>query len=442
LVLRDRRPGTVPGEGALERLDRASANRGVAVTDATDLQRVAGTLRIVGTTKFLEAAMQRAITPVRRLRRATRRGSTLAVMTSMLGLALGVTPGLAADNGTVDAQVTVSAAAACIELSTGAVDFGTLALGAENQAGTPGITVTNCGNADATIMASGTNAAGTGASWNLVDSAATCADTLGTDNYHLAIENPGAVTTTTLSTGAKELGTLGAAGTVDHVARISTACPGSSGAGQVMSMSINYLATSVVTPPVVLEPLTADQATADAAAAYLLPPTRDYDVPATCSGDPTIACPGGSPSNPLPQVEVNATNVSTLAAGGGVWNGSATLDASTLQAIPVTYSGISCDISVHSANGSVPTLSATYTLTFQSYPTPGGPTNYIAVGNVNITGLEAADVQLTGGLSCDLLTAFISLYIPMFQNQIEAYLAGNLCGAPDPATFMACPPLP
>ncbi|HET7181293.1 MAG TPA: hypothetical protein VFI15_03585 [Candidatus Limnocylindrales bacterium] len=386
--------------------------------------------------------MQGTRDSVRHLRRAGRRGSILAVTTSMLGLVLGATPGLAADNGQVDAQVTVSAAAACIELSTGAVDFGTLALGAENQAGAPGITVTNCGDADATIMASGTDATGTGATWGLVDSGATCADTLGTDGYHLALENQNAATSTTLSTGSKELGTLGAAATVDHVARIWTACPGSSGAGQVMSMSINYLATSVVTPPIVLEPITADQPTADAAAAYLLPPTRDYDVPATCTGDPVIACAGGVPSNPLPQVEVNATNVTTTAAGGDAWNGSATIDVSTLQAIPMTYSGVSCDVTVDSANGAVATLSGTYTMTFQSYPTPGGPTNYIAVGNVNVTGLESADIQLTGGFSCSLASAFISVYIPMFQDQMEAYLAGNVCLAPDAGGFIACPTLP
>jgi spore coat protein U-like protein len=380
--------------------------------------------------------------PTRRHRRRFRRGSLAAVLTSMLGLALGATPGLAADNGTVDATVTVSTAAACIELSTGAVDFGTLALGAENQAGTPGITVTNCGDADATLLASGTEALGASGPWNLVDSAETCADTLGTDNYHLALENQGGMTTTTLSTMSKELGTLGAAGSVDHVARISTACPGSIGAGEIMSMSINYLATAIVAPPIVLVPLTADQTTADAAAAYLLPPTRDYDIPATCVGDPTIACPGGMPSNPLPQVRVNASNVQTSPSIPDTWTGSATVAVSTLQAIPVTYSGVSCSATVDSANGASPTVAGTFTLSFLSYPTPGGTPNYIEVGNVHITGIESADVQLTGGLACDLLSTFSSVFIPLLQAQIESYVAGNLCGDGDPLLFIACPPLP
>jgi hypothetical protein len=172
----------------------------------------------------------------------SRRGAFAAVLTSLLGLLLSTTPGMAADSGTVDAQVEVSSSAACIELSVSSISFGTLALGAEDASGSPTIGVSNCGDADATILASGTDATGTSATWNLVDSAATCANTLGLDNYHLGLATP--LSVTTLSTSNKEVATLAAAASIDHVARISTACPGSSGAGQTMSMQISYLATS------------------------------------------------------------------------------------------------------------------------------------------------------------------------------------------------------
>lgn len=387
--------------------------------------------------------MHGARVPVRRKGRTTRRGSMVAVIGSLLGLALGTTPGFAADSGAVDAQVTISPAAACIELSTGSIGFGTLALGAENQAGTPGITISNCGDADAALMASGTDATGTGATWTLQDSAATCADTLGTDNYRLGLADTAGVSIATLSTGSKEVGTLPAAGSADHVARLWTACPGSSGAGQVMSMQINYLATTVVAPPIVLEELTADQATADSAAAFLLPASQDLDVVASCAGDPTIACPGGVPSDPLPQVQVLATNVlTTQVPGTDTWNGSATLQAATLQAVPFTYSGVSCTLTVNSATSGSPTLSGTWQQTFLSYPTLGGQPNYVAVGNVTITGLESGDVQISGGFSCDLFGSLTSFFIPTFESQIAAYVEGNLCGAPDPDTWMACPALP
>ena len=381
--------------------------------------------------------------PVRRKVRTTRRGSMVAVIGSMLGLALGTTPGFAADSGAVDAQVTVSAAAACIELSTGSISFGTLALGAGNQAGTPGITITNCGDADASLMASGTDAAGTGAAWTLQDSAATCADTLGTDNYHLGLADTAGAPIATLSTEGKDVGTLAAASSANHVAHIWTACPGSSGAGQVMSMQISYLATTIVAPPVVLENLTADQTTADSAAAFLLPASQDLNVVASCTGDPTIACPGGVPSDPLPQVQVQATNVvTTQVPSTNTWNGSATLQAATLQAVPFTYSGVSCTLTVNSATSGSPTLSGTWQQTFLSYPTPGGQPNYLAIGNVTITGLDTGDVQISGGFSCSLFGSLTSFFIPTFEAQIAAYVEGNLCGAPDPDIWMECPLLP
>ena len=179
---------------------------------------------------------------VRRSGRMSGRRAVVAVVTSLLGVMLSTTPGMAADSGTVDAQVTISESAACIELSVSAISFGTLALGAEDVSGSPAISVSNCADADATILASGTNATGASGTWNLVDSTATCANTLGLDNYHLGLATPEIVTT--LSTSNKEVASLAAAASIDHVARIWTACPGSLGAGETMSMQISYVATS------------------------------------------------------------------------------------------------------------------------------------------------------------------------------------------------------
>jgi hypothetical protein len=145
------------------------------------------------------------------------------------------------DTGTVAAQVTVPAAAACLELSTNAIDFGTLALGAEDQPATPAVTVTNCSTASETILASGTDATASGAAWALVGGSATCADSLGLDAYRLGLQ--GSAATVGLSTTNTSLGTLAAGATGSHTARIFTACPGSSGAGAVMGLSIVFLAT-------------------------------------------------------------------------------------------------------------------------------------------------------------------------------------------------------
>lgn len=145
--------------------------------------------------------------------------------------------------GTVAAQVSIAASAACIELSTAAIDFGNLSLGAEDAPANPIITITNCSGAGETLFASGTDATGTSSQWSLVDSSATCADTLGLDNYRMLLASPTLPAPVSLSVSNKTVQALASAESVDHTARIYTACPGSTGAGRVMTMFINYLVT-------------------------------------------------------------------------------------------------------------------------------------------------------------------------------------------------------
>jgi uncharacterized protein len=147
------------------------------------------------------------------------------------------------DNGTVGAQVTVPSSAACLQISTTAVDFGSLPLGSEDQPATPDISVTNCSSLSGDIFARGTDAAdGGSAHWSLVDSAETCAGTLGLDNYRLGLEQAG--TETGLGTTNKLLESLGGGANGTHTARIFTACPGSTGSGSTMSMQIMFLAAT------------------------------------------------------------------------------------------------------------------------------------------------------------------------------------------------------
>jgi Glycine rich protein len=147
-----------------------------------------------------------------------------------------------ADTGSVGAQVTVPSSAACLEVSTATIDFGTLPLGSEDQPATPSITVTNCSALGSDIYAHGSDAAGVGAAWTLADTSATCADTLGTNNYRLGLEQSGSETG--LGTTNKLLESLAGGATGTHTARIWMACPGSTGAGATMSMQVVFLATT------------------------------------------------------------------------------------------------------------------------------------------------------------------------------------------------------
>ena len=140
----------------------------------------------------------------------------------------------------VNARVDIAASAACIELNTDSIDFGSLTLGAEDMPATPTITVTNCSGTSETVYARATDASGPSSAWTLVDSAATCATDLGLDSYRLGLAVE-AAPTLSLSKENKTVGSLAAGADSNQVARIWTACPGSTGAGVVMTMQLHYL---------------------------------------------------------------------------------------------------------------------------------------------------------------------------------------------------------
>ncbi|HJP72456.1 MAG TPA: lamin tail domain-containing protein [Candidatus Limnocylindria bacterium] len=145
--------------------------------------------------------------------------------------------------GTVQADVTMAAAAACLELSDTSISFGTLGFGAEDQPAAPSVTLTNCATSSETLLASATDAVGSTATWSLVDSTETCADTLGLDNYRLGLHSQELPAPVSLSNLGKPIQTLSSGAATAHTAHIFTPCPGSSGDGQTLTFQINYLAT-------------------------------------------------------------------------------------------------------------------------------------------------------------------------------------------------------
>ncbi|HEX5014790.1 MAG TPA: hypothetical protein VFV72_11610 [Candidatus Limnocylindrales bacterium] len=368
-------------------------------------------------------------------------GRRLAIVVSallMLSL-IGVVPTMAAGNGTVDAQVTIARAAACLEISTSAVDFGTLGLGAEDAPGTPNIDVTNCGDGYETLLASGANATGTTVTWNLVDSAATCATTLGTDNYRLGLSTPGGAPIAGLATENKAVATLARDESATHSARIWTACPGSSGTGAVLNMQINYLVTNL---DFVLEELTANQATADAVGDFLLGGDNEVPVAANCASVPAIGCVGGVPSDPAGMLDVVGHSVvMTPGALADTWDGLAHVGVTTQAPVPITYQGTNCTLSADTALGANPDVTVTGKLTFKSHPNVNGPKNYVEVSNTIVSGLDTADLSVGGGGLCSLASVVLPSVVPQVEDAIAASLNGNVCGDPLSDAYIACPPL-
>ena len=152
--------------------------------------------------------------------------------------------GPATDTGVVDAAITMADSTLCLELSTTAIEFGSRQFGAAGVRGNPDINVANCSEAPMTLLARGTDAPAPGASWALVNTAATCGDTLGLDAYHLVLKEgvSGSTAAWRLGTTNNELLDVPAGSFAPFWPTIDAACPGSTGAGLELSMQITFTA--------------------------------------------------------------------------------------------------------------------------------------------------------------------------------------------------------
>jgi hypothetical protein len=159
----------------------------------------------------------------------------LAVQVSGVGIAAG-------EPGTVAATVDVLDAAACLEISTSAIDFGILQLGTVDAPAAPSIGVTNCAQVPGEYFVRGTHANGPGADWSLVETGSCATSSMGLDAFRLRLA--GAGTPVELSTVNRPLGTLAAGGASNNTARMDMACAGSAGGGTAMSFQLIFLATT------------------------------------------------------------------------------------------------------------------------------------------------------------------------------------------------------
>ena len=167
----------------------------------------------------------------------------LAGSVALLAFGASAVPVFGAGNGSVNAQVTAAAAAApCITVPSATVDFGTQpfnAAGNTNAAQAASIMVTSCGTAGQNLLARGTDATGTGASWTLT-TAAMCPATPVLDQYNLGLSPGGSLATTDSVVRLM----MGPGEPVTFSPTITMPCAGSSGAGQTMSMS--YVFTAIL----------------------------------------------------------------------------------------------------------------------------------------------------------------------------------------------------
>jgi hypothetical protein len=198
--------------------------------------------------------------------------------------------------------------------------------------------------------------------------------------------------------------------------------------------------TPLPEPPAPEVPLTKTLETAQAAAELYFPDAMDMDVPASCGGTTTVDCPGGIPLPPVDQLSVTSTRSVLEVAGQSRYDVTVTSGVETLQVVKVGIPGGDCDMTLTSANGANPNWTIHLSLLFL---TDASGEYRIEPQNTVLTGEDAADFNLSGGIACALANLGLGFYSDFYLMPLEAHFAQvgrALCAAPGPAYLGPCPP--
>ena len=178
----------------------------------------------------------------------------------------------------------------------------------------------------------------------------------------------------------------------------------------------------------------------------------DFDIPASCTGNPQICCVNGQPAascGPL-QIDLVARTGDPARLALVPVQDASRLDLTlrarvkTAMKLPIRYDTglvgvISCDVEVDTTRGSNPDLTISAQIAFTQDPTVS--TTRIEANNVSVTGLQSADVTLSGNFSCTLASALVGSLIGTLQTQLGDQLRDQIntatcksCDAGDVAT--------
>ncbi|HEU5056730.1 MAG TPA: MYXO-CTERM sorting domain-containing protein, partial [Kofleriaceae bacterium] len=162
-----------------------------------------------------------------------------------------------------------------------------------------------------------------------------------------------------------------------------------------------------------------------------------FDVPPVCGGDdPYVCCTEGG-GQPLPP-PCGPIRVDLVRQGGDSprlvitpENSARTLHVtarariSTVNPLPIEYSGANCDIDVVTdGNGDLDDVTLQLDLVFSQHPESG--TTRLDVGAVDFTGLENDDVEINGGVACFLADVFLKGFIVDQVTGVVEGLVGDM----------------
>jgi hypothetical protein len=193
-------------------------------------------------------------------------------------------------------------------------------------------------------------------------------------------------------------------------------------------------ADSPTEPPALSQTLETVQAALD------LVTSRPWPIEGSCSGT-VINCPGGTLATPVIVTLTRTAVEAALVPGSERYDFSVTLSAVSATGIPVTVPAVgACILHFDTAPGTSPTVTVSGSARFESQ-TPGGPIDRLAFFNLAVSGVENADMSLTGSFACTLADAYISFFSGIVVDELADFLAryATVCAAPGPALFRPCP---
>jgi hypothetical protein len=158
-------------------------------------------------------------------------------------------------------------------------------------------------------------------------------------------------------------------------------------------------------------------------------------VVADCTGTPAINCTGGTAGATIP-VPFTHTTPTAVQTAPGVFTFGTDITISSAPTIPISTSVVNCSLGINTTAGTSQTVHLGGTATFTSFRNDG-VTDELAIAP-DLTGVESADVSISGGSICSALGGVQGMMINSLLTSFDQ-LAGQLCGAPGPALFETCP---
>jgi hypothetical protein len=108
--------------------------------------------------------------------------------------------------------------------------------------------------------------------------------------------------------------------------------------------------------------------------------------------------------------------------------------------VPASYAGVDCAFDVDTSRGSLAQATASMTLTRTIDPNSSGGYR-LDPGNMTITGVEPADIVVSGQAGCETLNFAVPFFLDSIVQTLQAQVAANaspICLATPPEVVRYC----